>query len=77
MLGARLSAADLAGMDKAQLRLLRNAVYARHGRTFASADLQALFGGQIWYKPNPNYSDDLLTETDRANIALILEFERR
>lgn len=77
MLGARLSAADLEGMDKAQLRLLRNAVYARHGRTFASADLRTLFGGQIWYKPNPDYSDDLLTETDRANIRLIQEFERR
>ena len=77
MLGARLSAADFAGMDKAQLRLLRNAVYARHGRTFASADLQALFGGYVWYKPNPDYSDDLLTETDRANIALIKEFEKR
>ena len=77
MLGARLSAADLAGMDKAQLRLLRNAVYARHGRMFASADLQTLFGGQIWYRPNPDYSDDLLTETDKANIALIQEFEKK
>ena len=77
MLGSRLSTADLKGMDKAQLRLLRNAVYARHGRMFASADLQALFGGQIWYKPNPGYSDDLLTDTDRANIALILEFEKK
>lgn len=77
MLGARLSAADLAGMDKAQLRLLRNAVYAHHGRAFASAELQTLFGGYIWYRPNPDYSDDLLTETDRANVALIKEFERR
>lgn len=76
VLGARLSAADLAGMDKAQLRILRNAVYARHGRTFASADLQTLFGRYVWYRPDPDYSDDLLTETDRANIALIQECER-
>ena len=35
--------ADLEGFSKAALRIWRNAVYARHGRTFKSEDLQALF----------------------------------
>ena len=77
LLGSKLTATDLEGMDKDQLRLMRNAVYARHGRTFKSKDLQSLFNGYVWYRPNSKYSDDLLTETDRANISLIQEFENR
>lgn len=74
-LGARLTEADLKGLDKAQLRLMRNAVYTRHGRTFKSVDLQSLWECYAWYKKNPAYTDDLLTETDRHNIELIKRFE--
>ncbi len=77
LLGLKLTAADLEGMDKERLRLMRNAVYARHGRTFKSKDLQSLFNGYVWYRPNSKYSDGLLTETDRENISLIQEFENR
>lgn len=76
-LDSRLTDKDLQSLDKAQLRLMRNAVYARHGRMFKSMDLQSLWECYAWYRPNPDYSDDLLTETDRANIELIREFERR
>lgn len=72
-----LVSADLEGFSKPALRIWRNAVYARHGRMFASEDLQALFNEYVWYKPNPDYSDALLTDTDKANIALIQEFEKR
>lgn len=74
-LGERLSEEDLEGLDKAQLRLMHNAVYARHGRVFKSADLQSLWECYAWYKKNPAYTDDLLTETDRHNIELIKRFE--
>lgn len=69
--------ADLEGFSKAALRIWRNAVYARHGRIFKSEDLQALFNEYIWYKPDENYSDDKLTDTDRANIKLIQKFEEK
>lgn len=74
-LDSKLTEADLKDLDKAQLRLMRNAVYARHGRAFKSVDLQSLWECYTWYKKNPNYSDDLLTETDRHNIELIKRFE--
>ena len=32
-------------------------------------------GLEAWYERNPNYSDDLLTETDKYNIELIQKFE--
>ena len=74
-LDSKLTEADLKDLDKAQLRLMRNAVYARHGRTFKSVDLQSLWECYTWYKKNPAYTDDLLTETDRHNIELIKRFE--
>ena len=66
---------DLQDLDKAQLRLMRNAVYARHGRTFKSVDLQSLWNCYTWYKVNPNYSDELLTDIDKYNIKLIQQHE--
>ena len=69
--------ADLEGFSKAALRIWRNAVYARHGRTFRSEDLQALFNEYAWYKPDSEYTDDKLTDIDRANIKLIQEFEKK
>ena len=69
--------ADLEVFSKAALRIWRNAIYARHGRIFKSEDLQALFNEYAWYTPDENYSDDKLTDTDRANIELIQEFEKK
>ena len=68
---------DLEGFSKPALRIWRNAVYARHGRTFKSEDLQALFNEYAWYKPDENYSDEKLTDIDKANIKLIQEFENK
>ena len=56
------------------LRILRNEIYARHGRVFAapkSKDLQKYFEAQPWYKPNPDFKDDQLSETEFNNIAVI------
>ena len=74
-LDSKLTAEDLQDLDKAQLRLMRNAVYARHGRTFRSVDLQSLWNCYTWYKVNPNYSDELLTDIDKYNIKLIQQYE--
>ena len=69
--------ADLEGFSKPALRIWRNAVYARHGRIFKSEDLQALFNEYTWYKADKNYTDAKLTDTDKANIKLISEFEKK
>ena len=76
-LDSKLTAEDLRDLDKAQLRLMRNAVYARHGRTFKSVDLQSLWECYTWYKKNPNYSDSLLTDIDKYNIELIQKYEQK
>lgn len=69
--GTPLEENDLPALARDQLRRLRNAVYARHGRTFDSADLQRYFDSRPWYKPRYDYNESSLTATDRANIKLI------
>ncbi|HJQ24452.1 MAG TPA: protein kinase [Blastocatellia bacterium] len=66
---------DLAGIADADLRLLRNMVYARHGRIFDAPDLQRYFSTRSWYRPRSDYSDTDLTANDRANVALIRSAE--
>ena len=72
----RLTAADLAGKSKEYLRLMRNEIYARHGKTFQSADLQKYFSGKCWYKADPGYSDAMLTPVDREKIRIVQEAEK-
>ncbi|MCA1558647.1 MAG: YARHG domain-containing protein, partial [Acidobacteria bacterium] len=62
--GATLEEADLSSLSAGELRRLRNAVYARHGRTFDSADLQRYFDGRPWYRPRSDYSEAALTAQD-------------
>jgi len=65
-----------------QLRVVRNAIFARYGFVFANQNLRRMFEGlrdpnfgNINYRPNPNFHEGLLTETDRANIAVIQRLE--
>jgi serine/threonine protein kinase/ketosteroid isomerase-like protein len=73
--GTLLSSADLSGLTAAQLRLLRNTVHARHGRTFSDNDLRQYFQSRAWYKPDPGYDEDQLTTNDKANADLLKAFE--
>jgi serine/threonine protein kinase len=73
--GSLLLPTDISGMTVAQLRLLRNTVPARHGRTFSDNDLRAYFQSRPWYKPRNDYDDDQLTTYDRANVDLLKAFE--
>ena len=76
-LESKLTDSDLTNLSKGVLRLMRNTIYARHGRIFNSYDLQYYFDNSPWYKPNPNYSDDLLTDIDKHNIELIQKYEAK
>lgn len=72
-----VTAAELAGWSKAELRVMRNEVFARHGRIFQSADLQDYFSKKAWYRQNTSYSDDLLTAVDKENVRIIQEHEEK
>lgn len=74
-LDGELNLRQIQNLCPASLRVLRNAIYAKHGRTFKSEDLQSLFNEYSWYEADPAYSDSLLTATDKRNIALIKQVE--
>ncbi|MEW6734104.1 MAG: protein kinase [Acidobacteriota bacterium] len=69
--GELLNSSDIADLTKPELRRLRNAVYARHGRTFKTPELQEYFNRQPWYRPRYDYSETDLSSNDLANINLI------
>jgi hypothetical protein len=75
--GQSLGAGDIAGLERAELRRLRNTVYARHGRIFERMELQQYFDGRPWYKKRPDYTDNDLTPIDRDNINLVRAAEDR
>ena len=71
-----LDAAWVASLDGSTLRILRNTIYAIHGRKFASADLRAFFNGFSWYEPlYEELPADWLTPTEKNNVILIKRYE--
>jgi hypothetical protein len=66
---------ELSTLSRRDLRILRNTVYARRGRTFASAVVRDYFKGATWYKPDATYDDSRLTEIDHKNIQIIKSIE--
>lgn len=63
------------GLFVEDLRVLRNEIYARHGRVFKDPNLQKYFAAQAWYQPNPEFKDESLSETEVKNLAIIREVE--
>ena len=67
----------LHGLSLHELRLLRNEVYARHGRMFRADWLQQYFYFQPWYNPDENFKDESLSGTDKLNVETIVKYENR
>jgi len=65
----------LAGLSLHELRLLRNEVYARHGRLFKAEWLQQYFYSQPWYVPDDNFKDEQLSGSDKLNVETIVNYE--
>jgi hypothetical protein len=74
-LDRQLTLAELRQLSLRDLRLLRNTIYAKRGRTFKSEILRDHFSGMDWYKAREDYSDKLLTLVDQRNIAAIRTIE--
>ena len=73
--GRLIGSSDLAAMSAVELQRLRNAIFARHGRTFNTPAIQNYFASKSWYAPRGDYSDGDLTSEDRANFELITSAE--
>jgi YARHG domain len=67
----------LRGLSLHELRLLRNEVYARHGRMFKAEWLQQYFFQQPWYAPDENFKDEELSGNDKLNVETIVKYENK
>lgn len=73
---------DMKEKTDEELRLGRNEIYARHGRIFASTDLQEYFSQKTWYKGTiqaDQFTDAMLSKMEQNNVAIIrnVEFQRK
>ncbi|MHC5597690.1 MAG: protein kinase domain-containing protein [Nostoc sp.] len=72
--------ADLDGKNGFELDIMRNSIFAVHGRRFDTAELQNYFDNQSWYRPR--YSPDtfplkLLSKLDQQNVEYINKYQDR
>lgn len=72
---------ELYDYSAGQLRLIRNEIFALHGRIFRSQDLRDYFSQKAWYVPtyDPDEFDanmfDYLNDYEAANLKVILNYE--
>ena len=72
-----ISETMLRGLSLHELRLLRNEIYARHGRIFKTVWLQQHFGGELWYEPREDFKDEEISGADKTNIETIVAYENK
>jgi len=72
-----ISEAMLRGLSLHELRLLRNEIYARHGRIFKTIWIQQYFSGQPWYDPKEDFKDEEISGSDKTNIETIVAYENK
>lgn len=71
----RVEYSDIADMSLADRRILRNAIYARHGYIFKSDDLREYFSQFSWYTPRYTDVTGQLSELERDNVMFIKSYE--
>ena len=57
------------------LKLMRGIVFGRHGRVFKDAEIKTYLEAQDWYKANPDFKDEMLSEIESQNLTKIKEAE--
>jgi hypothetical protein len=73
-----LTQADLSGLSAQECKIARNEIYARHGRKFKDAELQAYFDALDWYEGTidpDDFDESLLNDIEIANKNLIVAYE--
>ncbi|GAA4108259.1 hypothetical protein GCM10022393_04180 [Aquimarina addita] len=68
---------DLKFIQKSELQIMRNEIYARHGHIFTEGGKMDIhFRKQPWYTAQQSDATDLLTEIEKNNIDLIKQVEQ-
>ncbi len=73
-----LTMADVEGLSLREINYAKNEIYARHGRRFASKELQNYFNSKSWYKGTvdaENFDGSVFNAYERANADFLSEVE--
>ena len=71
-----LTASELRGYTKEELKLMRNEIFARHGFIFKTDKMQKHFAAKQWYEPKYNDVNSMLTDIEQQNIKMIQQLEK-
>lgn len=71
-----LTTDDVANLKAADLLLLRNSIFARHGYAFKKPALRSFFEPQDWYIPVSTDVSNSLTPLEKKNVALLMRYEK-
>ena len=66
----------VSNLSKADIFILRNSIFARHGFAFRDKQLRMYFEQFNWYMPVFGDVKDELTEIEKKNIDLLLRYEQ-
>ena len=66
----------VSNLKKADILVLRNAIFARHGFSFKNKDLRTFFDMQSWYIPVSINIENELTALEKKNISLLMKYEQ-
>uniref|UniRef100_UPI004049816E YARHG domain-containing protein n=1 Tax=Flavobacterium sp. TaxID=239 RepID=UPI004049816E len=67
---------DVENLKKGDITIIRNTIYARHGYSFKYRPLRVFFDAQSWYIPVHTDIKSEFTEIEKANIKLLLRYEK-
>lgn len=70
-----LSNNEIANMDKTELKLMKNEIFARYGYIFKKAEMKSYFESQHWYQPKYEDVTSFLSDIEKRNIKLLNDYE--
>jgi len=71
-----LKPSQVANLKAADLLIIRNSIFARHGYSFKKPAIRAFFDPQPWYIPVSTDVTSMLTRLEKQNITLLLRYEK-
>ncbi len=66
---------DLIGKTKADIKKMRNTIFAMHGYIFKSQDMKEYFSKKTWYKPQKENVNSELSTIENKNIQFLKSHE--
>jgi hypothetical protein len=73
----QLDESSFSDYSKEELKIMRNEIFAVYGYIFKTEPLKSYYAAMPWYVAERDNVDDMLTDIEKANVAMIKEVEGR